>query len=158
MGALSRVFKLATKNQKRTEKASAAQKTVSDSRVAAAVDGVLSTGALTMSGVAYMTDRQKQEIARMAEEIKKATAGSAEKDKLIGRLQDKVATVNKKAKEAKPKVTAKETTPTPAPKPKQKAPKKDRVLSSTDASTARSYNKGGYANCGASVPGTQKRK
>jgi flagellar hook-associated protein FlgK len=40
----------------------------------------------------------------------------------------------------------------PKPKPKAKAPaKKSNVLSETDASTARSFNKGGYANCGASV-------
>ena len=41
-----------------------------------------------------------------------------------------------------------------APKPKAKPPAKkkgDRVLSSTDASTARSFNRGGYANCGASM-------
>lgn len=156
MGAVTKFLKLATRGQKQTEKASAAQKTVSDSRLAAKVDGVLATGALTASGAAYLNDRQKQEIAKMAEEIKKATAGSAEKDKLIGRLQDKVATANKKAKEEKPKAKA----PEPKPKEKAKAPKKDRVLSSTDASTARSYNKGGVikARCGASVPGTQKRK
>lgn len=158
MGSITRALKLATKGQKQTEKASAAQKTVSDSRLAAKVDGVLTTGALSMSGAAYLSDRQKQEIARMAEEIKKATAGSAEKDKLIGRLQDKVATANKKAKEEKPKTKPK--AKTKAPEPKATAPKKDRVLSSTDASTARSYNKGGVvkAMCGASVPGTQKRK
>lgn len=40
----------------------------------------------------------------------------------------------------------------PKPKPKAKAPaKKSNVLSETDASTARSFNKGGYANCGASM-------
>jgi len=43
-----------------------------------------------------------------------------------------------------------------APKPKAPAQKKSNVLSETDASTARSYNRGGmgtkkYANCGASM-------
>ena len=41
-----------------------------------------------------------------------------------------------------------------APKPKANPPVKkkgDRVLSSTDASTAKSFNRGGYANCGASM-------
>lgn len=51
-----------------------------------------------------------------------------------------------------------------APKPSAPATKKrSNVLSETDASTASSYSRGGmskkkYANCGASVPGTQKKR
>lgn len=49
-----------------------------------------------------------------------------------------------------------------APKPKAKAPvkKKSNVLSETDASTARSYNRGGVirANAGASVPPNRKSR
>jgi septum formation inhibitor MinC len=157
MGMVSKAFKLATKGQKETERASQAQKTVSDSRLASLVDGVMTTGALTMSGVALMSDRQKQEIAKMAEEIKRATAGSAQKEAKIAKLEKKVESANTKAKETKKAEAPKKKEP---PKSTPKAPaNKTRVLSTTDASTARSYNKGGVikARCGASVPGTQKR-
>lgn len=50
-------------------------------------------------------------------------------------------------------VYAEEVKPKAKPKPKAPAQKKSNVLSETDASTARSYNKGGVikANCGASM-------